>query len=193
MAKGVKSDKWANAWDRDIWVSYKKKRFAKLDNYLSTRKIEPKCILDIGCGLAMESEWFQKKYGSELYLLDGSFIPDRNDDGYHKKTDKFAFYLEEDYLKESWNKRKLKYTFINAEDIHIPPDVKFDLIYSFKSCGFHYPVNTYKDLVKKHSTDKTVCIFDIKVSHEQEQAEHYKKINEIDHENQHRCLHIRFL
>ena len=31
----------------------------------------PKRILDIGCGYAHISDMFQKKYGTELYLLDG--------------------------------------------------------------------------------------------------------------------------
>ena len=154
-------NKWLDKWSTQSHIDSKKVVFEKIDKFIN---FQPKRILDIGCGLAYESQMFQKKYNCELYLLDGDF-----DDTSHVKrdikygtVDNFAFYNKVDELKESFDKRKMDYTFVNANNIQIPETIKFDLIISIVSCGFHYPANTYKDLVQKHSTNDTVIIFDLR-------------------------------
>ena len=159
--KDREMNKWLDKWSTQSHIDSKKVVFEKIDKFIN---FQPKRILDIGCGLAYESQMFQKKYNCELYLLDGDF-----DDTSHVKrdikygtVDNFAFYNKVDELKESFDKRKMDYTFVNANNIQIPETIKFDLIISIVSCGFHYPANTYKDLVQKHSTNDTVVIFDLR-------------------------------
>jgi hypothetical protein len=41
-------------------------------------------------------------------------------------------------------------------------DLKFDLITSYLSCGYHYPLSTYKELILKHSHKDTKLVFDIR-------------------------------
>lgn len=155
--------KWLDKWNTPQHRESKRKQFEIIDNYLN---FAPKRILDIGCGLATESEFFQKKYNCELYLLDGDFSTTSNvkRDIKYGTVDNFAFYNKVDDLKSSYDSRNMNYTFVDANNIDIPDDVTFDLIISNVSCGFHYPANTYKDLVQKHSTESTKVIFDLRIS-----------------------------
>ena len=149
-------------WDSEEYRLDKKKSFECLESFITTA---PKKILDIGCGLAFESELFQKKYGCELYLLDGNSNSNNNSQVREIGFDQsgtFKFYSDSRELTESFIKRNLKYTFVDVSNINISDNVIFDLIYSNLSCGFHYPINTYYTLLKKHSDKNTVMIFDIK-------------------------------
>ena len=154
-------DKWLSKWNREEHDIQKEENFKRVDDFLN---FTPKRILDIGCGLAKESELFQKKYNAELYLLDGDFdsTKQRARDIRYGEADNFKFYSKVNDLKQSFDNRNIKYTFVDANNIDIEEDIKFDLIYSFLSCGFHYPVTTYYNLIKKHSTKDTICIFDIR-------------------------------
>ena len=151
--------KWLEHWSEPWHEEDRVQRFNVLDEYLKT---PPKRILDIGCGLARESEYFQKKYDTELYLLDGDFesTKQRRRDNFWGSADSFKFYSPIEELKKSFDERNMKYTFVDALDPRIEKDVKFDLIYSFLSCGFHYPANTYRNMIKAHSYDDTKVIID---------------------------------
>jgi SAM-dependent methyltransferase len=161
---------WLKKWNDKKHIKSKESIFLTVDNYIK----EPvKSILDIGCGYARESEYFFKKYGSDLWLLDGDFSDSKNKKREIKfgNADDFSFYNKIDDLKSSWDSRGMKYVFVDANNIDIPEDKKFDLIYSGLSCGFHYPANTYKKLIEKHSNKDTKIIFDIRNGSSQEDIE----------------------
>jgi SAM-dependent methyltransferase len=147
-------------WKSNEYILDKKISFDLLDSFLVNT---PKNILDIGCGLAFESEMFQKKYNSNLYLLDGDFTDSKNATRDRKfgSTETMAFYSKIEDLQKQFDERQLKYVFINANDINIPSSLKFDLVYSNVSCGFHYPFDTYLDLLKDHTTENSIMVFDI--------------------------------
>lgn len=154
-------------WDTDVYQGYKKENFDILDKHL---KSPPMQILDIGCGLAWESRMFNKKYNSELWLLDGDtsandLKPIGSTSGsYHSTPDDFLFYHPLTQLDEELKKLKTNnYNLVDCNNIDIPSDVKFDLITSWLSCGFHYPVNTYRDLILKHSHENTKVIMDLRI------------------------------
>jgi len=161
---------WTEKWDDPQHIKSKVEIFKLLTDYLVT---PPKNILDIGCGYARESEYFQKEYGTDLWLLDGDFnsTKDKHRQVKYGTAETFAFYNKVETLLESYNSRGMKYTFVDATNINIPANVKFDLIYSGLSCGFHYPANTYKDLVLKHSHKNTKVVFDLRNVQEQEDFE----------------------
>lgn len=159
-------------WIEEVWLTEayqnsKKTNFDLLDKFIN---FEPKKILDIGCGLAWESRLFNQKYGSELWLLDGDAEegnkkkPAKSTDvNYHQSTDDLLFYNTFERLKTELDRLGTQnYRLIDCNNIEIPEDVKFDLITSWVSCGFHYPVSTYRDLIKKHSHDNTVVAMDIR-------------------------------
>jgi SAM-dependent methyltransferase len=152
-------------WLKDVWQGddYKKSKqisFSLLDSFLTTA---PKNILDIGCGLAFESEMFQKKYNSNLYLLDGDFQTtiDIQRDRKYDSVKPLAFYSKINDLKDSFDARKLKYTFIDANNINLPDGLIFDFVYSNVSCGYHYPLSTYIELLKSHTDEHSIMVFDI--------------------------------
>ncbi len=163
-----KIENWIDdVWYTDEYQNHKRDNFKILDDYLDTA---PKTILDIGCGLAWESRLFNEKYKSELWLLDGdvSANPETNASttGYHSSAEEFLFYNKLSKLDDELKKLNTKnYHLVDCNNILIPDDFKFDLITSWVSCGFHYPVNTYRDLILKHSHSDTKIIMDLRVAY----------------------------
>jgi len=151
-------------WDSDLYQECKRENFDILDKYLKTQPLK---ILDIGCGLAWESRYFYHKYGSELWLLDGDTNNNNitgTDRSYHATADSFLFYHPLTDLDTEFKKVNIQnYHLIDCNNINIPNDVKFDLITSWLSCGFHYPVNTYRELVLKHSHENTKVVMDLRI------------------------------
>ena len=147
-------------WNSDEYLKGVETCFNIVDGYL---KFPPKRILDIGCGFAGVSELFQKKYGTELWLLDGdmSTTLDRPRKAKYGEVTDFKFYLPIEELYRQWDKQNLQYNFIDANNIQIP-DLKFDLVYSWLSCGYHYPFNTYKNLISNHTTDESIILMDFR-------------------------------
>jgi SAM-dependent methyltransferase len=178
-------------WDTELYQRYKKENFEILDKFLGSAPLK---ILDIGCGLAWESRMFNEKYNSELWLLDGdtrdneSKSPTAMTGKYHSSTDEFLFYHPLSELDAELKKLGTKnYHLIDCNNINIPEDVKFDLITSWVSCGFHYPVNTYKDLILKHSHANTRVVMDLRVIYKKtnmpEQEEGVEIVNVIAQRN----------
>lgn len=158
---------WINEeWFTPEYQQIKKENFDKLDSYL---QFSPKRILDIGCGLAWESRLFNQKHNSDLYLLDGDFDSNPVDKKlvqarYSTDAKDFAFYYKLDFLKTELDKLNTKnYTLVDCNNISIDKNIKFDLITSWVSCGFHYPISTYRDLILKHSHVNTVVVMDLRI------------------------------
>lgn len=129
------------------------------------KKDPPKSVLDIGCGLAWESRALQKAYGTELWLLDGDADsnPQGKKVGWRGDAENMAFYHKLDHLDKVLKETGLSdYNLIDCNNINIPKEIKFDLIYSGISCGFHYEANTYRSLIEKHSHTNTKIIFDLR-------------------------------
>jgi len=161
--------KWVlGEWSTPEYQAAKKLNFDLLDAEL---KNPPISILDIGCGLAWESRMFNNKYGTELWLLDGDTSLNTNtselvsEDGYHVNPNEFLFYHPMSWLKEQLDTKGTKnYNLIDVNNISIPKDKKFDVITSWLSCGFHYPIGTYKDLLLQHSHKDTRIFLDIRLN-----------------------------
>ena len=185
------SNTWIEKWDSTSHYNKKEKMFNIVDEYVKT---PPNNILDIGCGLAFESEMFQKKYNCNLYLLDGDFenTQDRNRKVNYGDTETMAFYSKVNDLKESWNSRGLNYNFIDANTPILDTSVTFDLVYSFESCGFHYPLSTYKDFLKKYTNKDTVFIFDIRRKNIKDQINDFNVVDTLNVSKKYDTLCIRF-
>jgi len=105
-------------------------------------------------------------FGTQHWLLDGdssSNTKETKDVGWRATANKMAFYNTLDQLNIKLQELGTKdYTLVDANNININNNVKFDLVYSGISCGFHYPADTYRDLIEKHSHSNTKIIFDLR-------------------------------
>jgi hypothetical protein len=157
---------WSGKWTSERYTAKKRANFEAVDSYLSQPVGK---LLDIGCGFAHESRCFGEKYGTELWLLDGNQknnVDKSNTASYGKwntTTDDLYFYHTFDFLDAKLQELGTKnYHLIDTNNINIDENIKFDLITSWLSCGHHYPVKTYIDLMKKHSHKDTRIILDIR-------------------------------
>ena len=157
---------WDRKWSTDLYITERRDNFETVDAYLNQSVGK---LLDIGCGFAWDSRWFGEKYDTELWLLDGDANtnitkPDSASYGnWNTDSSELKFYHTFEFLNAKLQELGTKnYHLVDANNINIPGDVKFDLITSWLSCGHHYPVKTYIDLMKKHSHEKTRIILDIR-------------------------------
>ena len=163
-------NKWLQGWLLPNYIEEKTRSFNSVAEYLGS---PPESILDIGCGFAFESRQFHQQSNSEIWLLDGDFSnspADSNRLVCYGPAETMKFYNPIEKLKEYFDQQhNLEYRFVEANAIDIPQDKKFDLICSYLSCGYHYPVDTYRELVIQHSHPGTRIIMDIRPrsAHEQ--------------------------
>jgi SAM-dependent methyltransferase len=178
-------------WSLDYYIAEKQAVFKQVDQYL---KSPPKRILDIGAGYGYISELFQKKYGTEIFFLEGDFesTSDRERKGKYGEVEDFKFYVGVTKLKEYWDSRDIDYTFVDANNITLDTDIKFDLVTSFLSCGYHYPANTYKDLITKHTDINSVVIMDIRAKTLNKQSKDFDIVATLNTTSKHQRTHFSF-
>lgn len=181
---------WIETWSGTVWENAKRDEYVALKEYLQNiGKFPPRNLLDIGCGLAPLPEMFQKEFGTKLDLIDddGNSL-EQNRDGGFGPSHTFKFYNNLSKLKESFDARGMKCNLHKATELEIPEDKKFDLIISIKSCGFHYPLDTYRELVMKHTTPKSVVIMDVNNHHDMNGIEELGFV----YEGSSKRMHFRF-
>lgn len=183
-------------WQKPQYIENKIRLFEQIDAYVG-RPVQR--ILDIGCGFAKTSELFQKKYGTELYLLESDIgnSPGKRI-GKWGTAESFQWYLPIETLQQAWQSQGMTYTLVDGADPQISQDVKFDLVYSWLSCGFHYPVTTYKALIQQHIDKDTMIIVDFRNNLSDSQMndsdqQHYRIIKVLDETNKKKTCHIEFI
>lgn len=147
---------WISRWLKSDYQEAKQKQFEIIDQYLN---FEVKSILDIGCGIAYESIAFNKKYNTELTLLD-SHETDGRRSGWGDNNS-FKFYNNLEILDQYFQSIDLK-NYSLHDVTKYESNKKFDVICSYLSCGFHYPIDTYLDLISKHMHKETRLIFSLR-------------------------------
>jgi len=140
---------------------YKNLNLQKIDN-----------ILDIGAGTGFKTKKIAEVVGcNEVWILEGfaennvtksnaamkvKWRNTANDFNYYWPKEKLTYMLKEGMGKINWY-------LIDADNIDIPINKKFDIINSTLSCGYHYPLETYSSLIKAHSHQGTKLIFDLRI------------------------------
>ena len=128
-------------------------------------------IFDIGAGLGAINP-----YVNEAYTLNGCKVSfylldyDRKDwlvrYGYKNNPSAYnSFKLAEELLTSNGIQAGL-IKFLDAAKNQFPKG-KFDVVYSFLSWGFHYPVDLYLERVKNVITPATVVILDVRKNTDQ--------------------------
>lgn len=154
---------WKKTWNDSEWIRRRTENYNIVNKFLKdTNKSN---LLDIGCGFAIESSILSKEYNTHIYLLDGDTTTNNKTQKRHNdfgKTETMQFYNKLEDIEEKVKKITTNYTIIDCNNIKLDDKLKFDIIWSFRSCGFHYPLSTYRKLCLKHSHKNTKFIFDIR-------------------------------
>ena len=120
-------------------------------------------ILDIGCGVGAINIFLNKFYENrpKFHLLDKNYVSNKIVYGFKKSKT------------EGYNNLEVTKKFLEANDISLKniytydadknelKVIKYDLVISLVSWGYHYPIETYIKYLKESSNEKTVFIFDI--------------------------------
>lgn len=138
----------------------------------------PETMLDIGCGMALEAEYFHKKHGTRLWLIEGdaaSLTPDQK--RLRVRETKFGpasdckFAVSHADLRESLAERGVEATVMDPSSARslrrsLP---KFDLILSKGACGMRFPVGEYGRLMRDCRGDATRIVLEL---NQNRKAEH---------------------
>ena len=119
-------------------------------------------IMDIGCGLGIINiylnEFFEKK--PVFFLLDKNRVDRKIKYGFSSNYESYNDLNEtKNILLENNIDTSCMYLFDVEKQFVITK--KMDLVISLKSMGYHYPINTYIELLRNCCTKDTVFIFDI--------------------------------
>ena len=135
------------------------KEFKTFKNYLPN---SPENIMDIGCGLGIINiylnEFFEKK--PVFFLLDKNRVDRKIKYGF---SSNYESYNDLNETKNILLNNNIDTNCINLFDVEKQFLItkKMDLVISLKSMGYHYPINTYIELLRNCCTKDTVFIFDI--------------------------------
>ncbi|OHA17029.1 MAG: hypothetical protein A3C79_01970 [Candidatus Taylorbacteria bacterium RIFCSPHIGHO2_02_FULL_45_28] len=127
----------------------------------------PSNILDIGCGVAGIDVMFHKHYialnsDPHFYLLDKSIINSKVYYGIEKEA---AYYNSLDIAKRLLMANGVKESHIHTQEVTeapLFPGMKFDLVISLISWGFHYPISAYLDYTYGALTSGGTLIVDVR-------------------------------
>jgi len=145
-------------FNKDIFDEYE-----RIKNYLPKRAFS---ILDIGCGVAGIDVLLYRHYQDknlDIYLLDKTEVEDKVYYGLERKA---AFYNSLEIAKNILALNGVKESNIYSQEVKsgykINFPVKFDLVISLISWGFHYPVDTYLDQVYNLLNPGGTLIMDVR-------------------------------
>lgn len=125
-------------------------------------------ILDIGCGLGLIDLALYNHYNGNISinLLDktNTISEDTSVRGFNKE---YVFYNSMDATVETLTsngvaENTLHAYEVNDDSLQAIEGKQFDLIMSFLSCGWHYSIETYVELIKKTLKADGVLILDIR-------------------------------
>ena len=135
------------------------KEFETFKNYIPN---SAENIMDIGCGLGIINiylnEFFEKK--PVFFLLDKNRVDRKIKYGF---SSNYESYNDLNETKNILLNNNIDTNCINLFDVEKQFLItkKMDLVISLKSMGYHYPINTYIELLRNCCTKNTVFIFDI--------------------------------
>ena len=130
--------------------------------YLDTQGIKPKSLIDIGCGHALPDLFFQRDFKPRFTLVD----IEHTDDQYHGWADSgsgYASLAAAKALLHANGAAKTKVATLNPlKEPGKLPGLSADMVHSFYSCGFHYPVDDYADLMVQTLENGGVICLDLR-------------------------------
>lgn len=121
----------------------------------------PKRIADIGCGYALFDLFLAKDFDSQLYLID----LESNDSRHFGFKDEGAAYSSLESARNLLTTNDIdtnRIVTLNPEKDDVLSISDLDYAFSFISCGFHYPWNTYRKFFEKSLAQHGRVILDFR-------------------------------
>ncbi len=135
------------------------KEFQTFKNYLPHSVNN---IMDIGCGLGIINIYLNSIYkkNTNFFLLDKNRVDKKIKYGF---SSNYESYNDLSETKNLLLNNEINLDQINLFDVEKTINIKekIDLVISLKSMGYHYPLETYLNLFKKHCSQDAIFIFDI--------------------------------
>jgi SAM-dependent methyltransferase len=159
--------------------------FQMLESFLPKENINN--ILDIGCGLGTIDVYFHHKFPTaKLFLQDktDTIESNRKYNGFNKT---YYYYNNLTLLEEFLRSNNVKnFNIVDGETL-FEKNVKFDLILSLLSCGWHYSILQYLDYIKTHIDEKGTLIIDVRNNTEEDLLyKTFHNVNRIFNKNEKR-------
>ena len=120
-----------------------------------------KNIMDVGCGLGIIDIYLNRIFNNpKFFLLDKNRIDKKIKYGF---SSNYESYNDLNETKNLLLNNEIMLDQINLVDVEktININEKIDLVISLKSMGYHYPLENYLNLFKKHCSQDAIFIFDI--------------------------------
>ncbi|TAG26516.1 MAG: class I SAM-dependent methyltransferase [Rhodobacterales bacterium] len=131
--------------------------------------LNPKRIADIGCGYGFFDLFAAKDLGADLLLIDLE-QNERRHFGFQPEGAAYSSLAKARDLLESNGIPADRIETMNPRDANPLTAKPVDLVVSFLSCGFHYPVDLYLDFLDKVLRPGGVAIFDLRSRTADQQA-----------------------
>ena len=150
--------------EESIVKPYIKSMEAEYTSLLPALPKQASNILDIGCGLAGIDIFLYRHYGTPtIHLLDKNGL---SKELYFGLEAEATFYNSLALAQQLLEKNGVKTKDIVTIDIDKEtfPKTKFDIIVSLLAWGFHFPVETYLQEVKRSLSENGVLIIDVRKS-----------------------------
>lgn len=133
------------------------------------RQLRPQRIADIGCGYAFFDLFAAKTLGADVLLLDLE-ENDRRHFGFHAEGAAYSSLARARMLLENNGIAPDKIETLNPRERAPETAAPVDLVVSFLSCGFHYPVDLYLPFLDQVLKPGGAAIFDLRLRTAEEQA-----------------------
>ena len=131
-------------------------------DYLLRRGLSPRRVLDIGCGAAISDALLRQDFPLKATLID----IEETSRQYHFWNQEGAGYASLEEAKAFLRKNGFKSADITAINPRKTPaalaGLSGDLVTSFFSCGFHYPIGEYIDLMRRTIDAGGTVILDLR-------------------------------
>lgn len=135
-----------------------RREFAKIVHRLGLHTLDK--IVDIGSGHAFIDLFFYRYFGCDIHLIDIERTTDRHH-GYRQEGAGYASLRSARALLVSNGVPPPSIRVTNPTN-EVPQDSGCDLIFSFLSCGFHYPLETYESFIDRALKSGGVFVFDLR-------------------------------
>jgi hypothetical protein len=167
---------WIQHWNTPKYQRIKQREIAAVVQHLGAHR--PRAVLEVGAGLAQDSREMQHQWNCECVLLDVEREP-RDQRRRHKsygEVSNMQAYHTLGQLTDTLDRMHPDFRYTMLDGRHLPRGTwSFDLIYSNRSWGFHYPVTTYRDWILEHSHAGTVMIAQLRrgITHKGIRIQHH--------------------